>query len=392
MLSTRGVQRAAEDARGAAAAQPVHLRDHRSAEDPHDGAVARAALRPAPTRRTRSCSRCCARSAPPTASRRPSRCCARSRARPTAAGATHSLCSTGSRARLGHEARAPRGDGDPRPDRSQALARRARRRCWRASRRRRWLRCGARSSRASTRCASRRTCWRELRDLVVARLVDDPGGADRRRPRRARRDCARAPRRTTPRPCSRLFRVLAHAHAGAEFAHGAPGARARDGDRAARDPARLRVTGVARAEARRAGRRRLRPGARRARRRRRPRAGSRPLPALRRRSSAPRAPRRSAPPGPARADARPRRRRAPAACAGARRGRAATRPAPPRRSVLPRRARSRRARRRRARVALRAPDEPAPAAARPRALARAARRARGARRAPRPRRTRACSR
>ena len=54
MLSARGLQRAAEDAGGAAAARQVHLRHHRDPQGAGDGAVALPALRPAP-RRCRAC-------------------------------------------------------------------------------------------------------------------------------------------------------------------------------------------------------------------------------------------------------------------------------------------------------------------------------------------------
>ena len=50
MLSTRGLQRAAEDAGGAAAARQVHLRHHRDPQGAGDGAVALPALRSAPRR------------------------------------------------------------------------------------------------------------------------------------------------------------------------------------------------------------------------------------------------------------------------------------------------------------------------------------------------------
>ncbi len=50
----RGVQRAAQDAGGAAAARQVHLRHHRDPQGAGDGAVALPALRPAPRR----CRRC----------------------------------------------------------------------------------------------------------------------------------------------------------------------------------------------------------------------------------------------------------------------------------------------------------------------------------------------
>ena len=50
MLSTAGVQRAAEDAGGAAAARQVHLRDDRSAEDPDHDPVALPAVRLRPRR------------------------------------------------------------------------------------------------------------------------------------------------------------------------------------------------------------------------------------------------------------------------------------------------------------------------------------------------------
>ena len=50
MLSTRGLQRAAQDAGGAAAARQVHLRHHRNPRGAGDGAVALPALRPAPRR------------------------------------------------------------------------------------------------------------------------------------------------------------------------------------------------------------------------------------------------------------------------------------------------------------------------------------------------------
>ena len=50
MLSPRGLQRAAEDAGGAAAARQVHLRHHRDPQGAGDGAVALPALRPAPRR------------------------------------------------------------------------------------------------------------------------------------------------------------------------------------------------------------------------------------------------------------------------------------------------------------------------------------------------------
>ena len=48
MLVHRRLQRAAQDARGAAAAREVHLRHHRAAEDPRHHPVALPALRPAP--------------------------------------------------------------------------------------------------------------------------------------------------------------------------------------------------------------------------------------------------------------------------------------------------------------------------------------------------------
>ena len=50
MLSTAGLQRAAEDAGGAAAARQVHLRHHRDPQGAGHGAVALPALRPAPRR------------------------------------------------------------------------------------------------------------------------------------------------------------------------------------------------------------------------------------------------------------------------------------------------------------------------------------------------------
>ena len=50
----RGVQRAAEDAGGAAAARQVHLRHHRDPQGAGDGAVALPALRPAPRRGRRA--------------------------------------------------------------------------------------------------------------------------------------------------------------------------------------------------------------------------------------------------------------------------------------------------------------------------------------------------
>ena len=50
MLSREGLQRPAEDARGAAAARQLHLRHHRSAQGPGHGAVALPAVRAAPGR------------------------------------------------------------------------------------------------------------------------------------------------------------------------------------------------------------------------------------------------------------------------------------------------------------------------------------------------------
>ena len=64
-----GVQRLPEDAGGAAAARQVRVRHHRDPQGPGDDPVALPAVRPAPRRGRRPCSRTSPRSAPPKASR-----------------------------------------------------------------------------------------------------------------------------------------------------------------------------------------------------------------------------------------------------------------------------------------------------------------------------------
>ena len=120
-----GVQRAAEDARGAAAAEPLRLRDDEPGEDPVHGRLALPALRPAPARGRPRSRRACARS-------RRTRACAlsdasapRARARRRGLAARRADAPRpGDRGRR-RRGRRRRGRADPRPDRSRSCCSRS---------------------------------------------------------------------------------------------------------------------------------------------------------------------------------------------------------------------------------------------------------------------------
>ena len=143
---------------------------------PHHGALARAALRPAPARRTRSSWRCCGRSAPPTAIEAPEPVL-RAIAREADGSGRDALTlldrlTSALGTKIGRRGR----DRDPRPDRPQAARRRARAGARARSGAGAASRCAACSSRASIPTRLAGDLLAELRDLVVARLVDDPTG------------------------------------------------------------------------------------------------------------------------------------------------------------------------------------------------------------------------
>ena len=231
-----GLQRAAQDARGTATQQPVHLGDHRSREDPVHRDLALPALRPAPHRRRggRSTAESDRRSGGhPRLADEPAR--HRSRGRRLDARRADPARSVG-RLRRQRDRGRDRGRG-PRPGRSTRPARD--RRCLHRSRRGR----GARRLRQRDREGERAAADRQGAGAVAAR-----SGRARGRPRQTwpRRGWRRRDRRTADAGCAQRRDAAApHVPRTGQGAGrtqlGTPALRrARDGDRATCDHARRR--------------------------------------------------------------------------------------------------------------------------------------------------------
>ena len=211
-LTDSGLQRAAEDARGAAAARQVYPRDDRAAEDARDDPVAAAALR-FPAHPVRRYFRAAARSSPGAkgVEVEESRYCC-SRARPAAACAMRSGCSRRRSRALGGQGDRGRGRVDARrrePQRRLCIVRRdlskdaASCAC---------ARCASCDSRGANLESLGRDLLEALRNLAVAKLpADDSMSPLADLPDHEAAELKRLAERASNRDVMRLFRLMAEA-------------------------------------------------------------------------------------------------------------------------------------------------------------------------------------